>query len=55
MEETVIPDNLVEDEINFQNVRYSESSQRPVVASAAQDDTMMVVVVIDECCIAVGV
>jgi hypothetical protein len=42
----VTVDNVAEDEIDCQNLRFSRSRLWPAAASAAQDDMIIVVVVV---------
>jgi hypothetical protein len=53
LEDRVRANNYAEDEIDYQNLRYSRARPRAVAASAAEDHMMMVVIVIDDYCKAV--
>jgi hypothetical protein len=48
MEKMMTVENLAEDVINCQNLRYSRSWPRPAIALAAEDNIMMEVVVLYE-------
>jgi hypothetical protein len=46
LEITLSADNLAEDTIDYENLRYSRSRLGPVAASAAEDDMMVVIEVV---------